>query len=347
MESQVYRIIDANINRAMEGIRVCEDILRFYLNSGISAEFKKLRHRLKEYSESFPPLTLFKSRDVKGDAQKFIDTESEMKRSSVKEVFSANIHRVTEALRVLEETSKTLEKDNAALLQGMRFKLYDFEKEFVLKYTGVERRKKLKGSLYAILDSGFIGSFSYSETAKKMIRGGASVIQLRMKGETTSHIFKTAKEVAKICHKSEVLFIMNDFPDIAILAGADGLHLGQDDIPLNEARKILPEGMIIGISTHSPEQAMDTLKDCPDYIALGPVFDTESKYGSLIKGIGADSLKSVKEASGVPLVAIGGITGENIKYVFNNGADSAAMISVLYNNGTIEENCRELVKLIP
>jgi thiamine-phosphate pyrophosphorylase len=346
MESSVYRIIDANINRAMEGIRVCEDILRFLLDSDLSGEFKKLRHSLKDYSESFPPLALLRSRDVEGDAQKFINTESEMKRNSVKDIYSANIHRIIEALRVLEETAKTLKEGNSPLLQEMRFRLYEFEKKFMVKLAGAERREKLKGSLYAILDSGFIGSLTYSETAERMIKGGASVIQLRMKGEPSSCILETAKELAEICRMSETLFMVNDYPDIALLAGADGLHLGQDDIPLSEARKILPEDMIIGISTHSPDQALDALKDSPDYIAIGPLFDTESKYGDLIRGIGTDIIKRIKEASRIPVVAIGGITGENIKSVFESGADSAAMISALYRNGTIKENCRELVNLI-
>ncbi len=346
MESSVYRIIDANINRAMEGIRVCEDILRFLLDSELSLEFKKMRHSLKSYSESFPPLALLRSRDVEGDAQKFINTGSEMERNSVQEIYSANIHRIIEAVRVLEETSKTLSEGSSALLQEMRFRLYEYEKQFVLKLSGRERRERLKGPLYAILDAVFIGTLSYSETAERMIRGGASVIQLRMKGEPASRILETARELSKICENSETLFIVNDYPDIALLAGADGLHLGQDDIPLSEARKVLPGDMIIGISTHSPGQAADALKDAPDYIALGPLFDTESKNGELIRGIGTDSIKTVKEASDIPVVAIGGITVDNIHSVFEKGADSAAMISALYKNGTIEENCRELVKLI-
>jgi thiamine-phosphate pyrophosphorylase len=330
----------------MEGVRVCEDIHRFLLNSELSAEFKKLRHSLKEYSESFPPLALLRGRDVKADAQKFINTNGEMNRSSVKEVYSANIHRIIEAVRVLEETSKILGGEFPLILQEMRFRLYEFEKDFAVKFAGVERRQKLKGSLYAILDSGFIGNLTYTEAAESMIRGGVSVIQLRMKGEPASSILGTARELAKTCQKSGTLFIVNDYPDIALLAGADGLHLGQDDIPVSEARKIVPGDMLIGISTHTPEQATDALRDSPDYIAIGPLFNTESKYGDLIRGIGTDSIKTIKKVSGVPVVAIGGITGDTIKSVFEKGADSAAMISALYTNGTIEENCRELVNRI-
>ncbi len=347
MTGSIYTALDANFNRCMEGLRVCEDIFRFYyLNHDLSSSFKKLRHSIKHSIKSLPGNMLLSSRDVNADKQKFADAVSGEIRENIQDVFKANIHRAIEAARVIEELSKILSSSLSADFQSLRFSLYDIEKiafSYIIKTVKVNN---LKGKLYAILDSEFIKENSYRKTAESFIKGGAGAIQLRMKNSSGKEFLSTAMEISDLCKSADVLFIVNDHPAIAFLSNSDGIHLGQDDISIKDAGKIITHDSIIGISTHSYDQACEADIEFPDYIAIGPVFNTSSKNGNDIHGIGVDIIKKIKSEIDKPLVAIGGISKENIKEVIEAGADSAAVISALYKNGNYAENARELSDLI-
>lgn len=345
MERELYSALDASINRALEGMRVCEDIARFSIReNSLSTRLKSLRHQLGEAARAFPRELLLAARDIARDEQKYTDLETETRRSDLSDVLKANFHRSLEALRTIEELAK-LVTGNGAAFQKVRFSLYDLEKDVVL---AVERNNRLShldgGALYAILDSSFVKDENYSEICRHLIKGGASAVQLRMKGHESSQFLAVAQEISRLCREHNVLFIVNDRPDIALLSGAGGLHLGQDDMPVDQARRMLPPGMIIGKSTHSRDQALEALYEGPDYIALGPIFNTRSKDGSELKGIGTEIITEVKKDSDVPLVGIGGITADNARDVISSGCEACAVISCLYQNNRIEENCRNLVR---
>jgi len=342
MDKKIYRAIDANISRALEGLRVCEDILRFVMDSRASGEFKEFRHIISAFSRKIPSRFLLNERNVEKDHQKFIDTEGERTRKSPGDILSANLGRAIEAVRALEEFSKLIDNESSSMLQGLRFRLYDFEKEMVLRSAGNESAGRLRNSLYAILDSAFIKEGNYPETAQRLIRGGASVIQLRMKGSPPGEVFSAAEKVSRLCRESGTVFILNDYPDIAYITGAQGVHLGQEDVPVREIRKFLPADVMVGISTHSYDQALRAADDGPDYIAVGPVFDSRSKNGSLMQGIGTGVLSRVCRDIPFPIVAIGGIDVKNILEITGAGCSCCAVISGLYRDGRIEENCREL-----
>ena len=347
MESGIYRAIDANINRAMEGLRVCEDIMRFTLGiADFSEKLKGLRHEVASAAGMFPGEALLDSREVESDSGKFYDLPGEKKRESAGDMLGANIHRAIEAVRSLEEFSKLVQCDNRDnLFQRIRFSLYSLEKQMGSRIRRDDRVRRLRGSLYCIIDSAFVQEGRYTETADQMIKGGAGVIQLRMKGAPAREMLPVARELAEICKQAGLLFIVNDHADIACLAGADGLHLGQEDLPVSEARRIVPASMIIGISTHSPEQAAEEEANGPDYIAVGPVFDTGSKNGTRLEGIGTDAVRNVCAHTGLPVVAIGGITPESAKELEGTGCASVAVISYIYRNGAIKDNCRELARM--
>ena len=341
MEKKIYRAMDASISRALEGLRVCEDLLRFVVDSGDSAAIKEFRHTISAYAKKLPWRSLLHERDVEQDQQKFFDTAGERKRRSAGDILSANLGRVIEAVRSLEEFSKMLDGESSAELQALRFRLYEFEKRALLHAEKRLNLQRLPGALYAIIDSAFIAPGDFPETALRLARGGAQVIQLRMKGAPSGEVFAAARTLSRICREQDSIFIVNDHPDIAYLAGAQGVHLGQEDLPVREARKFLPGDMIIGKSTHSYEQAMEAADEGPDYIAVGPVFDTGSKHGSLITGIGTDVLRRICGDARLPVVAIGGIRPENARSVMDAGASSCAVISGLYRGGDIGENCRK------
>lgn len=185
--------------------------------------------------------------------------------------------------------------------------------------------------IYPITDTRLSG-ISHVEQVQKLIAGGATLIQLRDKDATPRDFYEEAVKCVRIAHEHDVCIIINDRADIALAAKADGLHLGQDDMPPEKARDLLGRGAIIGFSTHSVEQAKLAAGFPIDYIAIGPIFATATKEKP-DPIIGFDGLKAVKAAvRDVPLVAIGGINVTNFSEVLAAGADSAAMIGAIVSN---------------
>lgn len=182
--------------------------------------------------------------------------------------------------------------------------------------------------IYPITDVRMSG-LSHPEQVKRLIAGGSSLIQLREKIASPHNFYVAAVEAINIAKPLGVRIIINDRVDIALASHADGVHLGQDDMPPDAARKVLGKDAIIGFSTHSLEQVRATLKMPVDYIAFGPVFPTKTKENP-DDVVGLDSLRKVRGIIGdLPLVAIGGIHEKNVRSVIEAGADSAAVISAL------------------
>lgn len=349
MEKQIYAAIDANINRSMEGVRVCEDIMRFCLHrTDFSTRLKEIRHRVAEAARRFNKGLLLHGRDVDSDAQKFVDLDGERTRESLADLFAANLHRAMEAVRSLEEFSK-LESPagNDNPFQEIRFSMYALEREAMPLMKRQDKMSKFSKALYAILDMGHVAEDHCIETATEMIRGGSAIIQLRMKTGSKKEILRAAKDVARLCRDEKALFIVNDHPDIAVLSGADGVHLGWNDLGARDVRKLVPPEMIIGLTTYSCDHALRAVEEEPDYIAIGPVFDTSYDTGREwvnLKGQGTEPLSRVKAAIQIPLVAIGGITAANVAEVLTAGADAVAVSSYIYRDDTIERNCRSLIE---
>jgi thiamine-phosphate pyrophosphorylase len=197
------------------------------------------------------------------------------------------------------------------------------------------------GSVYAILDDSFLEPERIPPVAGDMARAGVRIFQLRMKQSSPRQVLETARELAPVLRKEDALFLINDYPDIASLSGADGVHLGQDDIPAREARKLLGEDALIGVSTHNRMEIEKALEEGPDYIAIGPFFDTTTKAGREMMGLGQKKFRELAGMVSLPVVAIGGISEENIHLV--PGDVSTAVISFLYR-GDPAENARKLVE---
>lgn len=194
--------------------------------------------------------------------------------------------------------------------------------------------------IYPITDTR-LTALSHAAQVEKLIAGGAGFIQLREKHASPKEFFAAARAAIEIARRSGVKIIINDRVDIALALKADGVHLGQDDLPPEAARRILGEKAIIGFSTHSVRQAIEAVKFSVDYVAIGPVFATGTKENPDAI-VGVEGVRKVRSALGdFPLVAIGGIGIENYRAVFDAGADSLAIIkSVLFPPETIAENLR-------
>lgn len=342
----VLTALDANMNRALEGLRVCEDIFRFAVRNSLSSEFKFLRHGIADASACFSGSQLIASRDVESDAQKFVDTEGEGRREGLADLFRANIRRSAESVRSLEEFSKTINPGAGAAFQDIRFRIYDVEKKGWALLQRNSLLEKLQYRLYAIIDSSFVRKESMADTARILVNSGAGVIQLRMKESPDSEFLSIARELGSICRSSGGLFIVNDRPDIAALCDAHGLHLGQVDMSPSEARKITGENMIIGLSVHCRDEALRGCESDADYIAIGPVFPGVTKTGEFLDGIGIDAVKEICGVMTRPVVCFSGITLENIHAVMETGCSTAAVISSLYAGGDLAGNTARFNKII-
>ncbi len=198
--------------------------------------------------------------------------------------------------------------------------------------------------LYAIIDTTYTEASEAAATASLLIRGGAGIIQLRAKGLSGADTLEAAMEIRAVTSHAKALFIVNDRIDIALLSGADGVHLGQDDIPAKDAAVLL-KGLIIGISTHNETEARQAEKDGASYISFGPIFPTLTKKDAdTPKGL--DRLREIRASVRLPVVAIGGITEASAVAALSAGADSVAMISELLTAHDIRARTESVAKAI-
>ena len=341
MPSQTLRIIDANCNRIGEGLRFLEDIARFALNAAaLSQQLRTMRHSLVKNLSKFGT-NLLSERDSEADVG--INIKSASGQKDLPSLVTANAKRVEEALRVMEEIAKlpeisqTLDSND---FKKVRFDLYALERELLSKILRQHKAERLTG-LYIILDTETLGMKGEIDAATKAIRGGAKVIQLRDKHRGKGELLVIAQELKNLCHKSDTLFIINDYLDIALATDADGLHIGQTDLPLSVVREELPIDKIIGCSTATPAQALKAEAEGADYIAAGSIFPTPSKKDATVVGI--EGLRQIRQAITIPLVAIGGINKDNIAEVIAAGANAAAVISAVLAQKDIEQATRQLV----
>lgn len=199
--------------------------------------------------------------------------------------------------------------------------------------------------LYAITDRKMLGKVSEVEAARLCFEGGADVVQLRMKDTDGGEMLEKAKAIQEIAQQYCKFFIVNDRLDIAVLAGADGVHLGQTDIPVQEARRLVGDEMIIGVSASTVEEAVKAVDDGADYIGVGSIFNTSTKPDA-DQGIGLDTLMDICQAVDVPVVAIGGINKGNIRDVIRAGADGAAVVSAIMAKPDIKAAAHELKVMV-
>ncbi|MBM3142663.1 MAG: thiamine phosphate synthase [Chloroflexi bacterium] len=343
MPRQTLRIIDANCNRIGEGLRFIEDIARFLLNdAALSQQLKTMRHNLVKSLSKFGAAMLSERNP---EANVGVGTQLSQ-HQDLSSLVTANAKRVEEALRVIEELSKL--PDLSATLHSKdfeqaRFNLYTLEQELLSKLMRQQKIKQLTG-LYVIIDTQILGPKGEVDAARKAIHGGAKVIQLRDKQHGKGELLTIAQKLKDLCHKSNTLFVVNDYLDIAIAAEADGIHIGPDDLPLSVVRKELPIDKIVGLSTTTLAQAQKAEAEGADYIAVGSIFSSPTKVNATV--VGLEHLCQVRKAISIPIVAIGGINKENIAEVITAGADSAAVISAVLTQKDIESAARQLVKEI-
>jgi len=341
-DRQTLRIIDANLNRIGESLRLLEDAARLLLNDAdLSRQLKAMRHTLaiKDLSDK---KRLLQARDSRGDIGINIEVSQQTDERGLPATIIANARRIQESLRVIEELAKTPSIGLAPeVFKTARFELYDTEKRLVSRLLRKGKADKIRG-LYAIIDTQYLESRSCEDMAAEILGGGARIIQLRAKDMPARELAATAKKLKGICVEYGALFIINDYLDIALAADADGLHIGAEDLPLKDARRLLPIDKIIGCSVASAEQVKEATDAGADYIAASAVFPTPSKKGVAIAGLKA--LKEIRKQTSLPLVAIGGINMDNAAEVLAAGADCVAVISTIMQAESPAEATRQFIQ---
>jgi thiamine-phosphate pyrophosphorylase len=316
------RIVDANLNRASEGLRVVEEYARFALgDSRLSEQCKSLRHRLiVSLQARNSGMDFLSARDTAGDVGCQIGTSTEYQRTNLTEVVQASFQRVQQALRSIEEYGKTIDTDLAREVESLRYETYTLQRQMVR--TTPRTAQIQDARLYVLIDGG-ASEAEFIAKATELIAAGVDVIQLRDKSLDDRTLLSRGKKLASLTRGAETLFIMNDRPDLAALAHADGVHVGQDELPVSEVRKIVGPDLLIGVSTHNVEQTRQAVRDDADYIGCGPTFPSSTKEFDHFPGL--DFLRQVAAEISLPAFAIGGIGLENVEQVLSTGVKRIAV----------------------
>lgn len=197
--------------------------------------------------------------------------------------------------------------------------------------------------LYAVTDRAWVGKQTLYQPVEAALKGGVTCVQLREKELDEAAFLQEARDICALCRQYGVPFIVNDNVDIAAACGADGVHVGQEDMGAEEARRRVGENMILGVSVHTVEEARQAVRDGADYLGLGAVFPTGTKTD--VDVMPGETLQAICAAADVPIVAIGGLNRDNILQLSGSGVDGAALVSAIFGAEDIEGACRELLAL--
>ena len=318
MQRAIYRILDANLDRAREGLRIIEEWCRFGINNQqLAQECKQLRQELAQWHSA----ELRQARDTPSDVGTELSHPQEEKRDSINSLLQANICRTQEALRVLEEYGKLYQPQMSLICKQIRYRVYTLESNLL----NSDRLTKLKNSALYLITS---PSENLLSIVDESLKGGVTLVQYRDKEITDDNVLLAqAQQLCQLCHKYNALFIVNDRVDLAVAVDADGVHLGQQDIPIALARQILGSGKIIGRSTTNPEEMQKAIAEGADYIGVGPVYQTPTKPTKAAAGF--EYVQYAAANSPIPWFAIGGIDLNNLPNVLEAGAQRVAVVRAI------------------
>ena len=347
-KSQLFRILDANLDRAREGMRVIEEWCRFGLNDeAATAQLKHLRQQVARWHT--PEIRL--ARDTPGDLGTALTHPQESTRSSLTEVLQANFARTQEALRSLEEYGKLYSPEMAAACKQMRYQLYTLDSQIVgpllqaAPSGAFQQRHQQLMAARTYLVTAPVPGLSLSDwlgVIESALKGGIAIVQYREKTADDEERLKVARQMRSLCHQYGALFIVNDRIDIAAAAAADGVHLGQHDLPMDVARSMLGPDKIIGRSTTNPTELKRALDEKADYIGVGPVHETPTKPGKSASG--NEYVRYAAQHATMPWFTIGGLNADNLGPTLAAGATRVAVVRALMQADDPTEIARSLVQ---
>ncbi len=321
----IYRILDASANRAAEGLRTLEEYARFVLEDHyLNASAKSIRHELREVLEVVPLDVRLAARSVASDCGTAIVAGGEMSRGDLLAVVAAAASRTQQALRCLEEYIKPLSPPAATSIEGLRYRTYTLTAALLQLDQKSQRLSQAK--LYLLLIAGQDAD-RFAEHVEHLYSAGVDIIQLRDKGADDATLYRLSKRAAAIARRHNKLFIVNDRADIAAAAGAQGVHVGQDELPVEAVRRIVGADAIVGVSTHDLQQVRAAVLDGADYIGCGPTFPSRTKAFDHYPGTAF--LQAAASETRLPAYAIGGIELANLAQTLATGIHGVAVSNAI------------------
>ena len=358
------RALDASLNRATEGLRVVEDYVRFVLDDRhLTEQFKRLRHDLAAAGGQLPLAERHAARDTQADVGTTVSTPSEGERRDAWQVCVASLERVKQSLRSLEEFSKVARPPAAGEFERLRYWLYTLEAAVGRTVEANERLGEAR--LYVLVD-GCASEEAFTALVNELIAARVDVIQLRDKRLSDRELIARGRLLVSLCRErgSRIqppappggsggdgmddlvrgyplaepgakgneairlpLTIINDRPDVAAVVDADGVHVGQEEMLVKDARKIVGMRRLVGVSTHSIEQARAAVLDGANYLGVGPTFPSRTKSFDAFPGL--DFVRQVAAEIRLPAFAIGGIDASNVGAVVAAGLRRVAVSSAV------------------
>jgi thiamine-phosphate pyrophosphorylase len=374
----LFRILDASLNRASEGLRVVEDYVRFVLDDPfLTSEFKSLRHDLAAAAAALPTDERHAARDTPRDVGTALSTPAEQKRSDIWSVCAANLKRTEQSLRSLEEFGKLTGAAFAQSIESLRYLLYTLEKAIDVSRSSRERLKDVR--LCVLIDSRN-STAEFEQLVRALVKAGVGMIQLRDKQLDDRELLGRARLLVSLTRAADrarrqppappgvrpaldgvsekspaeagagdrapraTLAVINDRADIAVAVDADGVHVGQEDLPVKEVRTIVGTRMLIGVSTHNIEQARAAVLDGANYLGAGPTFVSQTKSFEAFAGL--EYLRAVSAETRLPIFAIGGIDAASLPDVLATGVSRVAVGSAVAAAREPVSAARELLSML-
>jgi len=335
----LLRAIDANTNRSMEALRVLEDLARFVFDDvHLTNELKSIRHELMSLTLPVADVAL-SSRDTTGDIGRDPRTDQEYERTHLVDLIRANARRMEQALRSLEECLKSISPATSVKVEQLRYRAYTLE--LALANTLASHRRLGNARLYVLID-GCESRDVLVHHVRMLVRKGVDLIQLRDKQLCDRELFERAVALSQTVRGTRTLAIVNDRPDIALAAQAHGVHVGQDELPVQQVRSMVGPDQLIGLSTHTLNQAKQAVLVGADYIGVGPVFPSKTK--TFADFVGTELLAEVARHISLPAFAIGGINVDNLPLVRESGFSRVAISSAVTASSDPEASIQAIQK---
>lgn len=327
-DDPLFRLLDASANRAAEGLRTMEEFARMIANDRERTEaLKSLRHELTAAMDRIPRGRLLRSRNTPGDVGTSVEQASEYRRREIHEVIAAAAARTQQSLRCLEEYGKLVTAAFPRRIEQLRYRCYAVASELEAIAREHWRRDRLRRSrLYLLIDSG-ASETDFVRSLAALATAGVDIFQLRDRACDDRTLYERARVGTRVAHDHDALFIVNDRADIAAASGADGVHVGQDELPAEAARRVLGGEPLVGVSTHDLGQARQAVRDGADYIGCGPVYPSPTKRFDSFAG--PDWLRDVAREIDIPAFAIGGISRDNLGPVLEAGVGRVAVTAAV------------------
>lgn len=346
----IWRTLDASANRSAEAVRVLEDILRFCLNDAfLSQEAKAIRHELAVIFAQEDFQARIQLRDVLRDVGASSTASKSPPRTELRHVFAANAARASQSIRSLEECSRVVMPRATTGFEQLRYRIYTLEKAAM---TIIKSQKMFADIRLCVLLDVDQTQAEFKTLVGQLLDAGVRMIQLRDKKASTALLCERAdvilqqvRQHAEMKTGKRCLVLINDRADVAVAVNADGVHLGETDLPVNLARKVCGHEFIIGRTAHSIDEAKQAVREGVDYLGVGPCYPSTTKQ---FEYFASDAfLRDVSKEIQLPIFGIGGIASDNIDRLIHLGVTRVAIASSITGAADPGEKCRLIRSLLP